>query len=245
MAHTSTATKCVNNEEKWKWNRAVTFTSPIVHTMRNKNPSPLRAPGSLPTKTPDFPSAVCVAVQSLSRVWLFVTPWTAVLRLLCPPISWNLLKLRSIELVMILRLQSNTESSRDVYLCHSYNIQSRLQDWKTFTAVWQRLSCLEHWPHGDTLLLVYSLLFTHSIQNDVKERAGTQKYLMDGWMSALLSDNILSVRFDYHPYYLNEKTVAYMANWCVSRLLSSWTKKPGIETKSCRTEFYKVPASAP
>ena len=48
---------------------------------------PLRAPGSLPTKTPDFPSAVCVAVQSLSRVWLFVTPWTAVLRLLCPPLS--------------------------------------------------------------------------------------------------------------------------------------------------------------
>ena len=31
-------------------------------------------------------------------------------------------------------------------------------------------------------------------------------------MSVLLSDNILSVRFDYHPYYLNEKMDAYMAN---------------------------------
>ena len=76
--------------------------------------------------------------------------------------------------------------------------------------------------HMVTLCCLFTRCFTHSIQNNVKQRAGTQKYLlMDGWMSALLSDNILSVRFDYHPYYLNEKTVAYTANWCVSRLLSS------------------------
>ena len=37
------------------------------------------------------------SVQLLSRVQLFVTPWTAA----CPAISWNLLKLMSIELVML------------------------------------------------------------------------------------------------------------------------------------------------
>ena len=67
--------------------------------------------------------------------------------------------------------------------------------------------------HMVTLCCLFTRCFTHSIQNNVKQRAGTQKYLlMDGWMSALLSDNILSVRFVYHPNYLNEKTVAYMAN---------------------------------
>ena len=41
------------------------------------------------------------SVQSLSRVWLFVTPWTAALQAsLSITNSWSLLKLRSIELVM-------------------------------------------------------------------------------------------------------------------------------------------------
>ena len=40
-------------------------------------------------------------VQSLSRVQLFVTPWTAACQVfLCSHISWSLLKLMSIELVM-------------------------------------------------------------------------------------------------------------------------------------------------
>ena len=42
-----------------------------------------------------------VAVQSFSRVWLFVTPWTAARQAsLSITISWSLLKLMSIELVM-------------------------------------------------------------------------------------------------------------------------------------------------
>ena len=42
-----------------------------------------------------------VVVQSLSRVWLFVTPWTAAYQAsLSFTISWSLFKLRSIELVM-------------------------------------------------------------------------------------------------------------------------------------------------
>ena len=41
------------------------------------------------------------AVQSLSHVRLFVTPWTAARQAsLCFTISWSLLKLRSIETVM-------------------------------------------------------------------------------------------------------------------------------------------------
>lgn len=55
-----------------------------------------------------------------------------------------------------------------------------------------------------------------NIQNNVKQRAGAQKYLlnewMGGWMTALLPDNILSLRLYYYPYYRNEKTDAYMVN---------------------------------
>ena len=54
----------------------------------------------------------CFAVvfQSLSRVWLFVTPWSsACLTSLSSTISWILLKFKSIELVM----QSN-----HFILCH-------------------------------------------------------------------------------------------------------------------------------
>ena len=41
------------------------------------------------------------SVQSLSRVWLFVTPWTAVRQVsLSIMNSWNLFKLMSIELMM-------------------------------------------------------------------------------------------------------------------------------------------------
>ena len=44
---------------------------------------------------------IIVVVQSLSHVWLFVTPWTAACQaFLSFTISWSLLKLMSIELVM-------------------------------------------------------------------------------------------------------------------------------------------------
>ena len=51
------------------------------------------------------------SVQSLSRVQLFVTPWTAACQAsLSFTSSWNLLKLMSIELVM---------PSNQLILCHS------------------------------------------------------------------------------------------------------------------------------
>ena len=44
---------------------------------------------------------VCVCVQSLSPVWLFVSPWTEVCQAsLSFTVSWSLLKFLSIELVM-------------------------------------------------------------------------------------------------------------------------------------------------
>ena len=42
-----------------------------------------------------------VVVQSLSHVWLFMTPWTAACQACLSTISWSLLKLMSIELVML------------------------------------------------------------------------------------------------------------------------------------------------
>ena len=50
------------------------------------------------------------SVQLLSRVWLFVTPWTAACQVsLSITNSWSLLKLMSIELVM---------PSKHLILCH-------------------------------------------------------------------------------------------------------------------------------
>ena len=51
-----------------------------------------------------------VVIQSLTRVWLFVTPWiTALQASLSFPISWSLLKLMSIESMM---------PSSHLILCH-------------------------------------------------------------------------------------------------------------------------------
>ena len=60
--------------------------------------------------TPKFPSCLCVVVQSLSCVRLFVTPWTAARQAsLSFTISLSVLKLMSIKLVM---------ASNHLILCH-------------------------------------------------------------------------------------------------------------------------------
>ena len=47
-------------------------------------------------------SAFVVAMQSLSRVWLLATPWTAAYQAsLCFSVSWSLLKFMSIESVIL------------------------------------------------------------------------------------------------------------------------------------------------
>ena len=53
---------------------------------------------------------ICIVVQSLSHVRLFVTPWTATRQAsLSFTISWSLLKLKSFELVK--------SSNHELYMC--------------------------------------------------------------------------------------------------------------------------------
>ena len=62
--------------------------------------------------------AIYPKVQSLSHVWLFVTPWTAALQAsLSFTTSWNLFKLISIELVI---------PSNHLILCHPLLLPSIL-----------------------------------------------------------------------------------------------------------------------
>ena len=59
----------------------------------------------------DWVTMSLVVVQSVSRVWLFATPWTAARQAsLSFTISWSLLKLMSIESVM---------TSNHLILCHT------------------------------------------------------------------------------------------------------------------------------
>ena len=82
------------------WKRAQ-GTSPVVQWLRLHTPTPgNRVPqslmGKLRSHMPQFSS-----VQSLSRVWLFATPWTAAHQaFLSITNPWSLPKLMSIELVM-------------------------------------------------------------------------------------------------------------------------------------------------
>ena len=61
----------------------------------------------------------CVVVQSLSHVRLFATPWTAARQAsLSFNISWSLLKLMSIELVMLTKLLKHPQPGRS-FVQHS------------------------------------------------------------------------------------------------------------------------------
>ena len=65
----------------------------------------------IPTHTPCFVFLLFFAVQSLSHVWVFATPWNAAHQAsLSFSISWSLLKLMSIESGML---------SNHLILCHS------------------------------------------------------------------------------------------------------------------------------
>ena len=76
--------------------------------MTNKAPPPPQKVSAGNART--TPSGVCGSVQSLSRVRLFATPWTAARQAsLSITNSWSLLKLMSIESVM---------SSSHLILCH-------------------------------------------------------------------------------------------------------------------------------
>jgi len=72
-----------------------------------------------------FPLLVTVVLQSLSPVWLFATPWTAVHQAyLSFTISWSLLKLMYIELVMLCNC---------LILCHPLLLPSVFPSIKVFS----------------------------------------------------------------------------------------------------------------
>ena len=66
---------------------------------------------SLGHRTTRFSSHQFSSIQSLSRIWLFSTPWTAACQASLSTNSQSLLKLMSIELVM---------SSNHLILCHPF-----------------------------------------------------------------------------------------------------------------------------
>ena len=74
--------------------------------------------------------------QSLSCVWLFVTPWTATLQaFLSITISWSLLKLMSTELVM---------PSNHLILCYPLLLPSIFPSFRVFS---NELAPLIRWPN--------------------------------------------------------------------------------------------------
>ena len=107
----------MQESEKWKWCRSVISDSSWPHGLQ---PTRLLHPWDFPGKSTGVGchcllripyyiylkiqflfQAFVVAVQSLSCVWLFVTPWTAAHQaFLSFTISWNLFKLMSTESVM-------------------------------------------------------------------------------------------------------------------------------------------------
>ena len=94
-------------------------------------------------------SFVVVIVQSLSHVLLFVTPWTAPCQAsLSFTISWNLLKLMSIESVM---------PSSHLILCHPILLPSVFPNFRIF---FNELALYIRWPK------YWSFSFSISLSNE-------------------------------------------------------------------------------
>ena len=74
----------------------------FIQKLEDENPTPHLKKRNSSTLWNSTESKLCLSsVQSLSHVWLFVTPWTAACQaFLSITNSWSLLKLMSIELVM-------------------------------------------------------------------------------------------------------------------------------------------------
>ena len=90
------------NPEIWTGTERIADSSnyPSVSVVIQRVGKPSQRCGGLPFSFTEY--ALVVAVQSLSHIWLFVTPRTAARRdSLSFTISWNLPKFMSIELVML------------------------------------------------------------------------------------------------------------------------------------------------
>ena len=129
-------------------------------------------------------------VQSLSRVWLFVTPWTAAHQASLPlTISWSLLKLMSIEWVM---------PSNRLIFCHllillpsifrsirvfSNELALRIRYW----SIHQVYSLPKYWSFSISSFKEYSVLISFRIDwFDLLAVQGTLKSLLQPHSSKVL-----------------------------------------------------------
>ena len=117
-------------------------------------------------------------VQSFSHVWLFVTPWTAALQaFLSFTIFWSLLKLMSIELVMLFN---------HLILCHSLLfLPSIFPSIRVFSN--ELVLCIR-WPQ------YWSFSFSISPSN---EYSGLISFRID-WFDLFAVQETLKSLFQYH-----------------------------------------------
>ena len=101
-----------------------------------------------------FPHGLKIVVQSLSRIWLFVTPWTAAHQAsLSFTISMSLLKLMSIELVML--------SNHFILCCPLLLLPSIVPTIRVFSSEsalhirWLKYWCFDISPSSEYLGLIF------------------------------------------------------------------------------------------
>ena len=117
------------------------------------------------------------AVQSLSCVWLFVTPWTAVRQASLPITnSWSLFKLMTIKSVM---------PSNPFILCHPFLLLSMFPSIKVFSNV--SVLCIR-WPK------YWSFSFNISPSN---EYSGPISFRID-WLDLLAVQGTLKSLLQHH-----------------------------------------------
>ena len=145
------------------------------------------------------------SVQSLSRVWLFATPWTAVHQAsLFITNSWSLLKLLSIELVM---------PSNHLILCHPFlPPPSIFPIIRIFSKEWvPHFRCPKYW----------SFKLTISPSN---EHSGLISLRRTGWIS--LQSKGLSRVFSSTTVWKHQFCSVQPSLWSNSHIYTWLLKKP-------------------
>ena len=161
-----------------------------------------------------------IAVQSISRVWLFATPWTAAHQAsLSFTISWSLLKLMSVELSVM-------PSNHLILCCRLLLLPSVFPNIRVFS---NELAVCIRWPK------YWNFSFSTSPSN---EYTGLISFRMD-WFDLLALQGILKSLLQHHsskasilqcsaffmvqlsyPYMTTGKTIALIRQTFVSEVVS-------------------------
>ena len=137
------------------------------------------------------------SVQSLSRLWLFATPWTAARQAsLSISNSWSLLKLMAIELVM---------PSNHLILCHPLPL---LPSIFPSIRVFSNESVLHRWPK------YWSFSFNISLSN---EDSGLISFRID-WL------DLLAVQGTLQNFVQHHSSKASIHQLIQSNQLSNWSQ---------------------